>query len=87
VDSDTVSIYHNNKLVVAHARLSQKPITLRIAVDGANPYHEVIMVAENLGTIPPNTSVMMVTAGTKRYQVFITSTEQKNGKVVFQLKE
>lgn len=87
VDGDTVSIYHNNKLVVAHARLSQKPIKLNFAVDPSNPYHEVIMVAENLGTIPPNTSVMMVTAGAKRYQVFITSTEQKNGKVVFQLKE
>jgi hypothetical protein len=45
------------------------------------------MVAENLGSIPPNTSLMIVTTATKRYQVFISSTEQKNGKVVFDLKE
>jgi hypothetical protein len=87
IDGDTVSIYHNNSLVIAHAKLSQKPITLRIAINAANPHHELIMVAENLGSIPPNTSLMIVTAGTKRYQVFITSTEQKNAKVSLDLKE
>jgi hypothetical protein len=45
------------------------------------------MVANNLGAIPPNTSLMIVRAGTKRYEVFISSTEQKNAKVVFELKE
>lgn len=87
IDGDTVSIYHNNTLLIANARLSPKPITVRIAVDAARPHHELIMVAENLGSIPPNTSLMIITAGTKRYQVFISSTEQKNAKVIFNLKE
>jgi hypothetical protein len=87
IDGDTVSIYHNNTLLVARARLSQKPVSFRIAVDPAKPYHELVMVANNLGTIPPNTSLMIVRAGTKRYEVFISSTEQKNAKVVFELKE
>lgn len=87
IDGDTVSIYHNNVLLVSHARLSQKPITFRVDVNAANPYHELIMVAENLGSIPPNTSVMIITAGTKRYQVFISSSKQRNAKVVLNLKE
>ncbi len=87
IDGDTVSIYHNNALLVSHARLSQKPITLRIAVNVADPHHELIMAADNLGSIPPNTSVMIITAGSKRYKVFISSTEQKNAKVVLDLKE
>ena len=87
IDGDTVSIYHNNTLTVAHARLSQKPISLRIAIDATHPHHELIMVAHNLGSIPPNTSLMIVTAGTQRYEVFISSTEQKNAKVVLDLKE
>ncbi len=87
IDGDTVSIYHNNVLLVSHARLSQKPITFRIDVNAANRYHELVMVAENLGSIPPNTSVMIITAGSKRYNVFISSTEQKNAKVVLNLKE
>ena len=87
IDGDTVSIYHNNALLVGHAKLSQKPISFRITVDGAHPHHELVMVANNLGSIPPNTSLMVVTAGTKRYEVFISSTEQKNAKVVLNLKE
>ncbi len=87
IDGDTVSIYHNNKLVVSQTRLSQKPITVNIDVNAEEPHHEVVMVAENLGSIPPNTSVMIVTAGSKKYQVYISSTEQKNAKVVFDLKE
>jgi hypothetical protein len=87
IDGDTVSIYHNNVLLVSHARLSQKPITFRIAVNAENPYHELVMVAENLGSIPPNTSVMIITAVNKRYRVYISSTEEKNAKVVLNLKE
>jgi hypothetical protein len=87
IDGDTVSIYHNNTLVVAHAKLSQNPISMRISVNSANPHHELIMVAENLGSIPPNTSLMIVTTTSKRYEVFISSSEQKNAKVVLNLKE
>jgi hypothetical protein len=38
IDGDTVSVYHNNRLLVSHERLSVKPITFRIAVDaGQSP--------------------------------------------------
>jgi hypothetical protein len=87
IDGDTVSIYHNNTLIKSHARLSEKPISFRIAVDAAQPHHELIMVADNLGSIPPNTSVMIITAGSKRHEVFISSTEQKNAKVILDLKK
>lgn len=87
IDDDTVSIYHNNSLLAARARLSQKPVTFRISVDDANPHHELVMVADNLGSIPPNTSLMIVTAGSDRYEVFISSTKQKNAKVVLDLKK
>jgi hypothetical protein len=87
IDGDSVSIYHNNALVKSHMRLSEKPITLTITVDPSQPHHEIIMVADNLGTIPPNTSVMIITTSTNRYEVFISSDEQKNAKVVFDLKK
>ena len=86
IDDDTVSIYHNNKLVKSHMRLSQKPISITISVNASQPHHELIMVAENLGSIPPNTSVMIITTPGKRYEVFISSSEQKNAKVTFDLK-
>jgi len=87
IDGDTVSIYHNNELIVSHAGLSEKPIQFRVKVDAANPHHELIMVADNLGSIPPNTSLMVITANGKRYEIFISSSEQKNAKLLIDLKE
>jgi hypothetical protein len=86
IDGDTVSIYHNNELVVSHAGISTKPVTLKIKVDKLKPHHELVMVADNLGRIPPNTSLMIITAGKKRYEIFISSSEQKNAKVIIDLK-
>jgi hypothetical protein len=87
IDGDTVSIYHNNELEVYRAGLSAKPITLKIKVDEQHPHHELVMVAENLGSIPPNTSLMIVTANNKRYEIFISSSEQKNAKLIIDLKQ
>ena len=87
IDGDTVSIYHNNVLIVARQVLSRNPIAFRIQVDKKQPHHELVMVADNLGAIPPNTSVMMVTTKEKRHQVFISSTVQQNAKVVIDLRE
>lgn len=87
IDGDTISIYHNNNLVRSNMRLTQKPISFTISVDPSQPHHEIIMVAENLGSIPPNTSVMIITTASKRYEVLISSSEQKNAKVVFDLKK
>src|SRR5688572_7026805 len=86
IDGDTVSIYHNNELIRSRMRLSQKPIVITIGINPLQPHHEITMVAENLGSIPPNTSIMIITTASNRYEVFISSSEQKNAKVVFDLK-
>jgi hypothetical protein len=87
IDGDTISIYHNNELIRSHMRLSHKPISVTIGVNSDQPHHEIIMVAENLGSIPPNTSVMIITTSSNRYEVLISSSEQKNAKIVFDLKK
>lgn len=83
IDDDTISVYLDGKLILANKRLSEKPITYTLKMDEASPEHTLVMVAENLGRIPPNTSLMVVMDGDKRYQVGITSTEQKNAMVRF----
>jgi hypothetical protein len=64
-------------------RLTAAPLILRFDMSEQQDEHELTMVAENLGTIPPNTSLMIVEAGTQRFEVRITSTEQKNAVVKF----
>lgn len=83
VDNDTISVYLDKKLVLANKRLTEKAIPLKIKLDETQNYHELVMVAENLGEIPPNTSLMVVKAGKQEYEVRITSTEQKNAVIIF----
>lgn len=47
--------------------------------------NELTMVAENLGSIPPNTSYMVALAGDKRYEAKLASTE--NSSAVIGLKK
>ena len=83
IDDDTISVYLDGQLIIANKRLSATPISYTLKMDENSPEHTLVMVAENLGRIPPNTSLMIVQDGDKRYQVSITSTEQKNAMVRF----
>jgi hypothetical protein len=87
IDNDTVSVFVDNKLVISKQRLTEKAITVKLNLDDKVALHELVMVAENLGEIPPNTSLMVVSAGDQTYEVRITSTEQKNAVIMFQYKE
>lgn len=82
IDNDTISVYHNNALVIKHGRLASSPISVKIKNTPEDDVHELVVVAENLGEIPPNTALMVITAGKKRYEIFLASNEERNAKVV-----
>ena len=83
IDGDSISVTVNNQTVLSHQMLGLKPITVYVKVSLDEPEQEVTMVAENLGTIPPNTALLIVTAGNKRYQLFLASNGKKNAQVRF----
>ena len=83
IDDDTVSVYLDHKLVLAEKRLTAAPLTYTFTMSEDQPEHTITMVAENLGRIPPNTSLMLVYSGDKRYEVRISTNEQKNAVIRF----
>lgn len=83
IDDDTISVFVNKKLILSRERLGSRPSTTHIKIDLENTFQEIEMVAENLGRIPPNTALLIVTAGTRRYRLYLTSTEQKSAMVRF----
>ena len=87
IDDDTISVYLDNKLVLSSKRLSASPLSLTLNMEQDGEEHVLVMVAENLGRIPPNTSLMIVYDGEKRYEVRVTSTKQKNAMIRFRYKE
>ena len=85
VDGDSISLFLNQNLIFQHIRLSDKAYTIKLAVSALDSENELTMVAENLGTIPPNTSYMVAIVGDKRYEAKLASTE--NSSALIKLKK
>ena len=83
IDGDSISLFLNDKLIFQHIRLWGSAYTIKLAVSELNASNELIMVAENLGTIPPNTSYMVALVGDKRYETRLESTEGSSAMVRF----
>lgn len=86
IDGDTITLVYNSDILLTHQLLKSKPLTLRLKVDAGRPANELVMYAENLGSIPPNTALMVIYDGEKRYDVNISSNKQSNGIVTFTLR-
>lgn len=87
VDGDVVSIYLNEKQLVSSKMLTAQPISLQIQVEDKEEVYDLIMYAESLGSIPPNTALMIVTTPTQRYEINISSNEQTSGAIRFKFKK
>jgi hypothetical protein len=83
VDGDSIAIFLNNHLLYEHVRLSDKGYTIMLAVADLQQSNELVMVAENLGSIPPNTSLMVAMVDGKRYETRLESTEQSSAVIRF----
>jgi hypothetical protein len=83
IDGDSISLFMNNQLVFEHIRLSDKPYIIKFAVSELSETSELVMVAENLGAIPPNTSYMIATINNQRYTANLESTEGSSSMIRF----
>lgn len=83
VDGDVISVYANGEKIVANAKLlgiaTKKTLYLTPAVDSV----EMLLVAETLGSIPPNTGLLVVQDGNTRYDVHFTADLQTNAALIF----
>jgi hypothetical protein len=83
IDGDTISLFFNGRLLLSNKRLSDKPLSLTLNAEDNQNINELVMYAENLGSIPPNTALMIVTDGNNRYEVRLTSDLEKSGAIRF----
>ena len=83
IDGDSITVKVNGRVILSNQILSAKPITTYVTINLQNKFQEVEMIAENEGSIPPNTALLIVTAGEHRYQLFLSSTEIKSARVRF----
>ena len=87
VDGDSVTLIYNDSILARHKMLTEKPLTFVIKIAPGSSRNELIMYAENLGSIPPNTALMVIYDGMKRYEVSMRSDKKSSGAVSFKLRE
>jgi hypothetical protein len=84
IDGDSISIYHNSNRIISNQLLSAKPIKHSIHADKDHRLHEILVVAENVGSIPPNTALVIITAGKSRYDLGTRTDKKINQKIVIE---
>lgn len=75
-DGDIISIYHNRRQFIKNLPITNKKSVFTLRLNRDTELHELILYAENLGRIPPNTSTLKVFDGTKQHQIQITSSKE-----------
>lgn len=82
IDGDIVSLYHNGAMVLNHKTLGKEVVKYVLTADEEHAHHEFILVAENLGSIPPNTALVRIRAGETKYEFVVHSDMHENVKFI-----
>jgi hypothetical protein len=83
VDGDTVSVFLNGESILPKLRLKESATKKTIYITADTPDSlELVLFAENLGTIPPNTGLLTIRDGDDLYQVRFSADLSTNAKIV-----
>ena len=87
VDGDTVSVVLNGKTIISRQGLTTNAITkvIYLTPDMGDSL-QLIMYAENLGSIPPNTGLLILQDGNDRYEIRFAGDLQKNSAIILRRK-
>lgn len=87
IDGDTVSVVLNDVVIIEKKRLSVTAITKTIYIPpAAGDSLKLVMYAENLGKIPPNTGLLIIQDKDERYEVRFEGDFQKNSGILLRRK-
>jgi hypothetical protein len=87
IDGDSIAVFFNDKMLAEHVRLSEIAFIIKLPVSDLLQSNDLVMVAENLGSIPPNTSLMIAMVDGVRYEARLASTENSSAVIRFVRKE
>ena len=83
VDGDTVSVIMNGTVIMPRVGLSTNAVKKTIYTRDAGDSIQLVMYAETLGSLPPNTGLLIVYDGNDRYEIRFSGDMQKSSGIVF----
>jgi hypothetical protein len=85
VDDDTISVFYNGKAIFSKRKINVVPLKYEVNLEEGKKLHNIVLFAENLGSIPPNTALVIITtASGKRYELFASSNLNENAEIIFE---
>lgn len=87
VDGDSITLLINNKIIGEHQKLTTRSLHFDLKKEDFADSTSIIMRAENLGSIPPNTALMLITAAGQRYDVRLSSDLKRQAAVLLYRKK
>ncbi|MFT3846135.1 MAG: hypothetical protein QM725_13855 [Lacibacter sp.] len=81
IDGDIISLYVNNNVLLDKIALKDKALKQTIPFNSGGESIFISMFAENEGTIPPNTGLLIIRDGQKKYEVRFKSDLKKSSAV------
>lgn len=87
VDGDSISVFFNSQLIAFHQKLGTRSIHFDITLNPSSELNELSMFADNLGSIPPNTALMIINDGIKKHEVRLSSSLEKTATIKIRRKK
>ena len=81
IDGYSISVFFNSQLLAFSQKLSTRSLHFNLGIDTTKELNELSMFADNLGTIAPNTALMVVTDGEKKHEIRLSSSLEKNATI------
>ena len=83
IDGDSIAIFLNGHLLREHILLGGAPQIIKINAADLQDDNELVLVAENLGSIPPNTSYLVAVVGHKQFEARLFADEGTSALIRF----
>ncbi len=87
VDGDTVSVFVNGENILMKQKLKEAATRKTIYTSAYSDSLQIVLFADNLGTIPPNTGLLTIRDGDDLYQVRFSADLNKNAAIVLRRKK
>ncbi|HTF04872.1 MAG TPA: hypothetical protein VK826_12685 [Bacteroidia bacterium] len=86
VDGDSISLYYGDSLVAEHVALTKKKQSFTIKVNKDCP-KQLVLYAENLGSVPPNTAEITIKDGKQSTSIVLGSDFKWSDSIMLVYKE
>lgn len=83
IDGDSIAIFLNGHVLREHILLGGEPQIIKINAADLQDDNELVLVAENLGSIPPNTSYLVAIVGHKQFEARLFADEGSSALIRF----